>query len=215
MNKYTRFEQVNDTNDINSMLMPSETILWQGAPERKAFIINASLKMLPIAIIWLMFDGFFIVNLFGGGMPSGMNFIFVPFFLIHLFPVWIWLGSTLTASARWKNTQYAITDKRILMRNGLVGYAYKSVYYTDISNVDLRVGFLDKMLGVGDIYLSMDGLTNNGKPVFTTILDVREPERVFRIVQKAVVDIQADIHYPNALRPENNPGYNTKYQQDL
>ena len=214
MNKYTYYEQADSTNDINSMLMPNETILWQGAPEKKAFVLNASLKMLPIAIVWLMFDGFFIINLVGGGF-GGMNLFLIPFFLIHLFPVWIWLGSTLTASARWKNTQYAVTDKRILMRNGLVGYSYKSVYYTEIANVNLRVGFLDKMLGVGDVYLSMEGLNNNGKPVFSAILDVREPEKVFKIIQKAVVDIQADIHYPNALRPEKNPGYNTKYQQDL
>ena len=25
------------------------------------------------------------------------------------------------------------------------------------------------------------------------------------------LDIQTDISYPNAMRPDNNPGYNTKY----
>lgn len=197
------------------MLMPNENILWQGMPKKSAFIINSTVKMLPIALIWLLIDGTFIVNILGGGMMAGgMSFFLIPFFLLHLFPVWIWLGSTLTASTRWKNTQYAITDKRILIRNGLIGYDYKSIYYTEISNVNLRVGMIDKMLGVGDIYIALDGTLKNGQPITSAILDIENPERVFQIVQKAVVDIQTDIHYPNALRPEHNPGYRTEYRPE-
>ncbi len=40
------------------------------------------------------------------------------------------------------------------MRNGMIGYQYQSIYYTEISNVSLQVGWVDKMLGVGDIMIS-------------------------------------------------------------
>ena len=213
MNKYYNYDNPSQINELSNMLMPNEIVLWQGVPKKSAYIINASVKMFPIALIWLFFDGFIILNMVGG-FSSGINLFLIPFFLIHLFPVWIWLGSTLTASRRWKNTMYAVTDKRILIRNGLIGYDYKSIYYTEISNVNLRVGMIDKMLGVGDIYLSLEGFTSKGQPIMSSIIDIEEPQRVFKIIQKTVLDIQSDIHYPNALRPEQNPGYNTTYRPE-
>ena len=169
--------------------------------------------MAPFALIWLLFDGFFIVNFIGAGeMMGGMALVLVPFFALHLMPVWIWLFNMLTASKRWKNTEYAVTNKRVLIRNGLVGYQYDSIYYTDIANVSLRVGVIDKMLGVGDIYLVTKGkIGGSGSGATPAILDVEEPDRAFGIIQGTVMNIQTDIHYPNAYRPDNNPGYNTQY----
>lgn len=67
------------------------------------------------------------------------------------------------------------------------------------------------MLGVGDIYLMTNSSTvGSGKNV-PTILDIEDPQRVYGMVQSTVMNIQTDIHYPNAYRPENNPGYQTQY----
>jgi len=210
MNKYYA-GNYGATDDVKMMLMPEEYIIWQGVPKKNAFIINSSVKMMPFALVWLAFDGFFIFNIGRTGELGSMAFFFVPFFLFHLMPVWIWLGNVLTAGGRWKNTAYAVTDKRILIRNGLVGYQYQSIYYADISNVSLNVGVIDKMLGVGDIRIVTD-ISVGKNSTYPMILDVENPQRVFSIVQKTVMDMQTDIHYPNALRPENNPGYGTQYR---
>lgn len=209
MNKYYTNENV-PYNQIEGMLMPDESMIWQGTPKRSAFILNSSIKMMPFAILWLLFDGFFISVLVGTGAMGSMLWFLIPFFLLHLLPVWLWLSNVLTANARWKNTEYAVTDKRILIRNGLIGYQYNSIYYTDISNVSLRVGVIDRMLGVGDILFSLS--KKAGQQSSTAILDVEDPQRIFGIIQKTVMDIQTDIHYPNALRPDSNPGYHTQYR---
>ncbi len=221
MNKYYGSSNVT-YNDIEGQLMPDESIIWKGIPKRNAFIINSSLTMLPVALIWLMIDGSFIFSFIqtsefvGTEVFSGMTFFFIGFFALHLMPVWIWLYGVLTANGRWKNTQYAVTNKRIIIRNGLIGYQYNSFYYTDISNVTLKVGVIDRMLGVGDIMISLNhaiGTTKKGNPIHTTsILDVENPDHVMQIVQKTIMDMQTDIHYPNALRPEVNPGYHTEYR---
>jgi len=70
------------------------------------------------------------------------------------------------------------------------------------------------MLGVGDIYLSLEGFTSKGHPIMSSIVDIEEPQKAFKIIQQAVLDIQTDIHYPNALRPETNPGYKTEYHPE-
>ena len=36
--------------------------------------------------------------------------------------------------------------------------------------------------------------------------------QIYNRVQKIILDIQTDIEYPNALRPQENFGYNTDYR---
>jgi hypothetical protein len=38
-------------------------------------------------------------------------------------------------------------------------------------------------------------------------------DEVFKMVKQTSVDIKTDYNYPNALRPETNPGYKTKYDR--
>ena len=63
-------------NSIDDLLDKEndETILWRGKPKKSAYILNEFLKMFPIALIWILFDGFFIsmflVN--ADGFPSSM-----------------------------------------------------------------------------------------------------------------------------------------------
>lgn len=190
MNKYYRFEGDANNANMEYFMMPDESIIWRGTPNKKAYVINSSVKMAPIALIWLLFDGFFIGTfLFGGaaGSMGGTAFLLIPFFALHLMPVWIWLSNMLTASKRWKNTQYVITNKRILLRNGLIGYEFKSILFTDISNVNIRVGVIDKMLHVGDIYITTYGCDHHGGGHAAAILDVERPDYVFGVLQQTIM----------------------------
>lgn len=215
MNKYYGNTNIS-YNDIEGQLMPDESIIWKGGPKKSAFIINSSITMMPFALLWLAFDSFFILTVSQSEGFDGMGLFFIGFFAFHLMPVWIWLYNVITAYGRWKNSAYAVTNKRIIIRNGLIGYQYNSIYYTDISNVSLHVGVIDRILGVGDVRIATNhtfGNTKNGNTINTTsILDVTDPQHVMSIVQKTVLDIQTDIHYPNALRPDVNPGYHTEYR---
>ena len=127
-------------------------------------------------------------------------------------PGWIWLYNMITACGRWKNTEYAITDKRIIMCNGLVGYEFQSVYYKDIAHVSMHVGAIDRFCGVGDIAVSLNFDIDGQNAGSAKLLDLERPEEVYALLQRTVLDVQTDIHYPNALRPEENPGYSTQYR---
>ena len=150
-----------------------------------------------------------------------MLFFIIPFFLLHLAPVWIWLWNVITASKRWEHTKYYVTDKRIIIKNGFVAENYQTIYYKDIRNVFLNIGIIDKMLGVGDIHFDLIGYgplslmnnytTTNRNTAGACFLDIEDYHELYARLQKIVLDIQTDIEYPNALRPESNPGYNTKY----
>ena len=87
----------------------------------------------------------------------------------------------------------------------------ETIYYKDIRNVQLRRGVIDTMLGVGDVHFDLGMTDSKGRPATKAFLDIENPQEVYNHVQKIVMDIQTDIHYPNGLRPEENPGYRTKY----
>lgn len=213
MSKYDSLN--NELNYGINPLVEGETLIWKAKPKKSAFVINKSITMAPFAILWLIFDSSFITMMFKSDTPTEMLWFIIPFFALHLMPVWIWLANVLTANRKWKNTSYYVTDKRIIIENGFVAGNFQTIYYKDLTNVSLRLGVIDKMLGVGDIYLETAGgnyVQNGRNLVAQAFLDIENPQEIYPKLQKIVMDIQTDIEYPNALRPGENPGYNTKYE---
>lgn len=182
----------------------NEEILWRGKPKKKAYVTNACLKMLPIAIIWIIFDSF-VIGMSFGNFPSAYTVFIIIFMLVHLMPVWIWIGNIVTANRQHRNLEYAFTNKRIILKSGIIGINIKSVYYSEISNINLKVNVIDKMLKVGDIYIN----SISGADV---LYDIENPYFITERLQKIVIDIKSDMKFPNNLRPEENSGYNTKYR---
>lgn len=193
---------------IEDIINKDEQILWRGKPKRKAYIFSSIFSMFPFALIWLLFDGVFIVAMIAtkafSKMPVGAVFGIVIFFAFHLTPVWIWLGNIITASRGYKNLEYVFTNKRIIIRSGIIGIDFKNIYYSEIQSVNLKVGLIDKMLKVGDIYIK----SKNSSQV---LFDIDDPYFITQKLQEIVIDIKTDIEFPNGLRPEENPGYNTQY----
>ena len=195
-----------DLKNIEDVIGSDEQILWSGKPKKRAFLINAFTKMLPIALIWLLFDGAFIGLMIGtmDEIPAPVKIFMAVFFLFHLMPVWIWLSNVLTANRQHENLEYAFTQKRIIIKSGIIGIDFKNIYYSEIDSVNLRVGLVDRIEKVGDIYIKSIGGAN-------VLYDLENPYTLTEKLQKIVVDIKTDIQFPNNLRPAENDGYNTKY----
>lgn len=195
-----------DLKNIEDVIGSDEQILWSGKPKKRAYLINAFTKMLPIALIWLLFDGAFIGLMIGtmDEIPTSVKTFMVVFFLFHLMPVWIWLSNVLTANRQHENLEYAFTNKRIIIKSGIIGIDFKNIYYSEIDSVNLRVGLVDRIEKVGDIYIKSIGGAN-------VLYDLENPYTLAEKLQKIVVDIKTDIQFPNNLRPAENDGYSTKY----
>lgn len=197
-------------NSIEDFINKDEQILWRGKPKKSAFILSSILQMLPIALIWLLFDGGFIACLciFSDEMPIYAIIILCVFFLLHLTPVWIWISNIVTANAKHKNIEYAFTNERIIIRSGILGIDIINIYYNEINSVNLKVGLIDKWLRVGDIYIT----SNSHAQV---LYDITNPYVITNKLQKIVNDIKTDMQYPNELRPDVNKGFKTKYNGDI
>ena len=148
-NKYNNFYNV--TYNLEKILEPGERIIWEGRPKKNAYCINSIAALTPFALMWLLFDSFFIIAAISGGVDIILAIFLIAFFSIHLMPVWIWIGQMLTANKKWKNVKYALTDRRILIQDktmALVGINYKDIIKVDFYNFGL-----DKFFGVGDVHI--------------------------------------------------------------
>lgn len=206
--KYFQESQM-QLNAIEDVVDSDESILWRDKPDKKAHIAAAIVKSLPFVIIWIIFDFGFIIGISIGmahkAIPLGILGFVIPFFLVHLTPVWMWIYGIIKAAAELKNMEYVFTDKRIIVRSGIIGIDFKSVYYNEVESVNVKVNWTDKIFRVGDIYI-------NAKASAAVLYDLHDPYKLGMKLQKVVQDVATDINYPNALRPEENPGYRTKYK---
>lgn len=206
--EYFKINNTKTKDKIEDVLEEDERILVRLRPNKKVYILERVTKMLPFALIWLLFDSMFIVMMFITNAfeeDPGILFFVIPFFAFHLAPVWIWIAGIVKGVSGYKNVEYAFTDKRIIIRSGVIGVDFKTFYYTDITGVNVRVGLLEKMYKVGDIYLKSETQS-------AILDDIEHPYEYLAKLQKITLDIKTDIYYPNDLRPEDNHGYNTKYR---
>ena len=203
---YFKMPSVKQNNSIEEILGNDENLLLKVKPKKKAYIFNSIVKFIPIALLWLAIDMGFIVGIaLAGSVPKMMWAFIVPFFAVHLLPVWICIGNIVRAGKAWKNLEYAFTDRRIIIRSGVIGINIANVYYADIKGVNMRIGVFDRLFKVGDIYISSEGQSQ-------VLYDLENPYFILSRVQKIVLDLKTDVYFPNDLRPETNSGYNTKYK---
>lgn len=152
-------------------LAPGEHILWRGKPKKSAYVADKALSMLPIAILWAVFDFQFLRS-------AGGDTTLVLFLMLHLLPVWIWLGNTLTSVIQWRNEDYCLTNKRIIIRKGIFKPGRELVFLRDVHTLRVHYGLLDRMFGSGDIYINY-AVHHHGKHRSTSgwfLMNLTDPE---------------------------------------
>lgn len=202
-----------------------ERIVWRGKPDKKCFVLESIFNpMLLVALVWGAIDFFFMSTVFSSFDSDEMGLLgfMVPFFLLHLMPVWIYIGGVVTSALKHKHTEYIITDRGIYISGGIFTVNIQMKPFTDLSHVNIHKGILDQMLGVGDVVMVCNhtgyygsARRHNGNHNHATfnIVDIPDYQEVFSIIKTMQTDIYADTMYPNAMRPDTNPGYGSRYDR--
>lgn len=208
------FKDVADSN---------EEFYWTGTPVFLPFVLSG-VPFLICGLIWGAFDLFLFMT--GATVKSRGNQLTGTgakfFLLVHSAPFWLALFNMVRLYLVHGNTHYALTNKRIMIRTGFFGTDFRSIDYDQISDVEVVVGPIDTMFECGSInpFTGRDMMSHTYRnsrsflqPTHGAFLCIKEPYQVFRLLKELSVNIKTDWQYPNALRPENNPGYNTKYRK--
>lgn len=192
---------------FEQILDKEEKSFWIGKPKFIPFL-TTGLPLLILGIIWFCIDYFgFIKN-----MDSEMAGFAIPFFLLHLMPFWVGILNIFRLILVYNNTYYTYTNRRIIMRSGFWGTDFKAIDYDKISDIEVNVNPIENMFNVGTIKAFSGYVNNKGNRVYDSFIAIENPYDVFKMIKQISVDIKTDYNYPNALRPENNPGYKTNYR---
>ena len=200
-------------NDLKQLINENEKILYEGKPNKKCFIFESIFNpMMPFALLWGIID----FGLLGGTLFSskdqGATFFIIPFMLLHLMPVWIYLGGVIFTFRKYRNTYYIVTDRGIYVSGGVFSKTYNHKPFAELSHVDLHRGIFDQMFNVGDIITTSSQFSSNNSSASISISSISNYIEVYNLVKKLQQDIYTDVMYPNDKRPAENHGYNTEYK---
>lgn len=205
---YFKTENPMKQNSIEDILSEDEQILQRLKPNRKVLLLESLFKGLPFVLLWVAFDTFFIVGMISQGTFDENPYLLIPviaFFALHLLPLWIYISNVFKTMMGAKNIEYVFTNKRIIIRSGVIGIDFKNIYYTDVEGINCKVGIFDRLFKVGDLYIKAMNQT-------AVLMNIETPYFYLEKLQRITIDIKADIHYPNDLRPKDNHGYHTDYK---
>ena len=86
--------------ELRTMVGTDETVLYEGKPNLSCFIFESIFNpLLPVAVVWALFDFNFLKNAMGD-----MGYVLLPFMLLHLMPVWIYLAGAVFSLKKYRNT---------------------------------------------------------------------------------------------------------------
>lgn len=201
--KYFEFEKdAIKINSVEELLDEDEEIILRTKPKKSVYIWGSILFTIPFVAIWTAL--FFLLGLGEAFQYSSSLDELFMILLIGFLPAGLWVWNLITVAFRYKNIHFVLTNKRMIIRKGFVGIDFKTIYYTDVTGVDVKVSWLSRILKVGNIHIT-------AKNQFSILYNISNPYQITQEIQKITNDIKTDMMYPNKLRPNKNPGYNTEY----
>ena len=202
----------NATQFFNSVKNDNEEILWTDTPIFMPFVLPYFLLGLPFLIISIII--LIVFNTIFSNAPDDIKIFSFIFYAFGSLFILVGLGICFGRIFAFSNTAFAYTQYRVLIRGGFWGTDFISIDYDKITNMEVNVNPIENMSSTGSI-LFYSGKTRSTKHGTVAAHDafsaIKNPYEVFKKLKQISLDVKTDIHYPNALRPDNNPGYNTNY----
>ena len=191
---------------LNSMIEKDEKILWSGKGDLMSTIMHTiGFIAIFVAIGSLLY---FVFGNFEGGTCRIMgkirpveecnalfrNISLIFFGIAALIPILTYFG--------FKATEYAISDKRFILKSGMIGADIRSVYYDQIRSVYVVVGLVGKIFGTGTIKIDTGrtkSYKRNNRSVthYDKISNIKNPYEVYKILQNNISESKENIESNN------------------
>ena len=200
--------------ELKTMISDKEKIVWEGKPNKKCFIFESIFNpLLPFALLWGIVDFSIIGFSVFSNQEQNILWFIIPFFALHLMPVWIYLGGVILSVRKYRNAYFIVTDRAIYVSGGIFVKSFNTKLFAEMSNINIHRGIFDQLFNVGDVICTTNQRDNNGGVVALNITSISNYTEVFNIVKDLQQDIYTDVMYPNDMRPKENHGYNTEYKK--
>ena len=198
---------------LSSMIEKDEKILWSGKGDLMSTIMHTIGFIAIFAAIGSLLY-FVFGNLEGGtcrimgkirpveecnAMARNISLIF--FGIAALIPILTYFG--------FKATEYAISDKRFILKSGMIGADIRSVYYNEIRSIYVVVGLVGKIFSTGTIKIDTGrtkSYKKNDRSVtqYDKINNIKNPYEVYKILQNNIADSKENIPSENSNSDSEN-----------
>jgi uncharacterized membrane protein YdbT with pleckstrin-like domain len=177
---------------LEKLLNANEKVLWSGKPVGKAFILPG-LVSIPFGLIFLAFAIFWMGTAASAGAPDFFSLLGLPFILVGF---GITFGPSILQLFRYRNTEYMITEKRIITQTGAIGLDTRFVDFEKVQEVYVQIGVIDRLFGTGSLYAMTAGFSGfvprggygyggfaGNRP---SLAALKEPYEVQKLLQEAI-----------------------------
>ncbi len=140
---------------IENNLIPGEQIRFQTHLHWKVFLPPMFLSLISLPLI-------------AGAMNQGLN----PYVSLSvlIFP----LGALLSAYLKWRSSEFGVTDKRVLIKTGIIGRHTLETLLTKVENIGVEQTLWGRLFNYGTIYVTGTGSTRETFPGIHAPLEFRK-----------------------------------------
>lgn len=194
------------SREVEAILEPSEKIVWQGVMSRSVLAFDHVFGLIIVGVASGYFFSQEMVTYTSNGAPSsvegstiGLGILVVGLFL-----------TALSFFSNWVKV-YTITNKRVLIKSGLIGTDFESIYFTEVKTANVSVGLVDKIFGVGTVNIDTgktqtvshgSGLRQHTttRVAYDKLQHVSQPYEVYKFFQSTLTGRQESLYSGRADR---------------
>jgi hypothetical protein len=181
------------TDALAGELLPGEEVLWAGQPDPSVLFNSTDLFLVPFSILWggfaLFWEGTVLTSgRQGHGYPLFFALWGIPFVLVGIYFI---VGRFFYKHRLKLTTHYAVTNKRVLIKSGLVRQGVRSLYIGSLPSIERSI----RTNGTGSIIFGnagpfsswyansgMEFLARGRGAVPLGFFDIRDCRRVYDII---------------------------------
>lgn len=171
-------------NEISQILGSKEKIIWDGKPKYVPYIISA------------IFVGIFI-----GGICGLVAGIFSESIIVGLIAgIIIFSLLFLWSNISYKFMHYALTNRRVVLQNGVFGRNFKSINYDEIKNASVARGLFNFIFGTGSINIFTGEMELTGgehsrmKPKYDSFVYISNAYDVLKKLQEHLTEMEENMY---------------------
>jgi membrane protein YdbS with pleckstrin-like domain len=196
--------------EILTVLEPQEKIVWQDIVNRKVMSFYLVLSLAITLGISLFLFSKETINYTSNNVPKTVAGTTVGLIVLIV-------GLIISLLVFFSNYVkiYVITNKRVLIKSGLIGTDFNSIYFTQIRSANVNVGLIDKMFSVGTLNIDTGKIetvqTGDDKhprsqtqTAYDKLLHISRPYEVYKYFQTTLTSREESLYSGRADR-ENNP----------
>jgi uncharacterized membrane protein YdbT with pleckstrin-like domain len=187
--------------NFENILKEDEKIVWREKPIKQSFALQR-IFYIPISFFFFFFGLLIFTGIFLKGKEAPPEFIKLMFiimsFCFFLVGLYFLVGHIIHSLWEWKNTEYIITNKRIITKRGVIGVHYVILDLDKILQIEVHIGIVDRIFNTGSLFLLTqaggwaNGLTSGANPFMSAFF--RRPPNIASIkdvfkVQKIIEEV--------------------------